>query len=225
MALHLKKNREITLSALSPFGDPFEKFPRDLFAKDIQGWSSSVHHFLDGSIEQIKPSVIVEIGVWKGRSTIHMGKKIKELGLDSVIVCVDTWLGSAEHWSNVKYANDLRVIYGYPNLYMTFLKNIIDEELQDVVIPVPLDSINASNLFKIKGLKADLIHIDAGHDFRSVTNDLEEWWPSLRTGGVIVGDDYSEDKWPGVYKAWNTFFGGIGAVIEEGENKVRVIKV
>lgn len=219
-----KKTRQHILSSFYGLKDPFASFPENLYLEDKQGWSSSVHFFLDQSIEEIRPKIVVEIGVWKGRSAIHMGKKIKALNLDAVIIAVDTWLGSSEHWINPKYEKDIKSVHGYPNLYFTFMQNIMSEGLQDVVLPMPLDSINAIEVFRSKELMPELIHIDAGHDYKSVMSDLEAWWPQLRPGGIMVGDDYSS-KWPQVYKAWNDFFSEPSIPIEEGENKCRVRKV
>lgn len=36
----------------------------------------------------------------------------------------------------------------------------------------------------------DWIYIDAMHDYKNVRDDLEAWWPKLRSGGIISGDDF-----------------------------------
>jgi len=54
---------------------------------------------------------------------------------------------------------------------------------------LPLDSVNAAEILCINGVCVDLIHIDGGHDFRSVVTDLTVWWPRLRGGGILIGDD------------------------------------
>lgn len=36
----------------------------------------------------------------------------------------------------------------------------------------------------------DMIHIDAGHTYKDVMDDLNAWWPKLRKGGFFTGDDY-----------------------------------
>ncbi|KAK3252098.1 hypothetical protein CYMTET_38591 [Cymbomonas tetramitiformis] len=36
----------------------------------------------------------------------------------------------------------------------------------------------------------DFIYIDARHDYMSVKEDLELWYPKIRPGGIIAGHDY-----------------------------------
>ena len=50
----------------------------------------------------------------------------------------------------------------------------------------------------------DMIHIDASHEYESVMEDILLWWQLLRSGGVMLGDDYQR-AWPGVIKAVNEF--------------------
>jgi len=71
--------------------------------------------------------------------------------------------------------------------------------------------------FSVEGSKRfqddffDFIYIDAAHDYKNVKDDLECWWPKLKSGGVFAGHDYFPDHrvWRGVdvgvYKAVNEF--------------------
>lgn len=53
----------------------------------------------------------------------------------------------------------------------------------------------------------DFIYIDAGHSFTECMNDIAAWWPKLKPGGIIAGDDYAdEDEWFEVKRAVDTFF-------------------
>jgi Methyltransferase domain len=114
-------------------------------------------------------------------------------------------------------------LHGYPQIYFTFLSNCSHWQVQDRMVPVPLDSVNAYEVLKHHGVVADLIHIDAGHDYRSVKIDLETWWPMLREGGLLIGDDYYTEgpHWHGVRQAFDEFF---GANIEHDGGKCRVRK-
>lgn len=37
----------------------------------------------------------------------------------------------------------------------------------------------------------DFIYIDADHTYNSVKDDINAWWPKLKTGGIFSGDDYA----------------------------------
>lgn len=204
--------------------DPCAGFPIDLYQTDTQGWNSD-HPYLREAIAEIKPTCIVEIGVWKGGSTITMAKKLKELALDGFVIAVDTWLGSSEHWIDRELSMHLCINNGYPNLFYKFMSNIIAKEVRDYVIPVPMDSVNASKLLGFHQVIPDIIHLDAGHDYRSVFSDLEAWWAMLRPGGIMIGDDYApEGGWIEVRAAFDDFFGKLGITFANTAGKCLVRK-
>jgi Methyltransferase domain len=89
-------------------------------------------------------------------------------------------------------------------LLETFLANLKTNSVEDYVIPLPLDSLSACELIGLRGIKANLIHIDAGHHFHSVYLDLLSWWEVLEPNGWIVCDDYNP-QWPGVVQAVDDF--------------------
>lgn len=190
--------------------DPLKDFPAGR-PTDLQGWHSQ-HPYLARAIAAAKPGIVVEVGVWKGASVVTLAKEIQRLKLDAVVIAIDTWLGSSEHYLWEKFIPDLDFEFGYPRLYHKFAANIVNEGLQDFVVPLPLDSINAFQLLKEKGIRPDVLHIDAGHDYHSVMADLKAWWPQLKDGGVLVGDDYfskpiiGQGKWPEVRQAFDEFF-------------------
>lgn len=191
--------------------DPLKDFPKERFAGDLQGWHSN-HSYLARAINEVRPTVVVEVGVWKGASVVTMANEIKRLNMDAVVIAIDTWLGSCEHYLWEKFIPDLDWEFGYPRLYHKFAANICNEGLAQQVVPLPLDSINALQLLKERGIRPDVLHIDAGHDYLSVMTDLKAWWPQLNNGGVLIGDDYfkksflSKDKWPEVRQAFDEFF-------------------
>jgi Methyltransferase domain len=151
---------------------------------------------LSEAIAELRPKIIVEVGVWKGMSTLHMAQTVKALELDCAIIAVDTWLGSAEHWLGASLPRK----GGYPTAYFTFMANVLAHKQQDVVVPMPLDSVNAASVMQYLKVASDIIHLDAGHDYCSTRCDLVAWWPVLRGGGILIEDDYYTDgSWPGTH--------------------------
>lgn len=187
--------------------DPFAGFPEHLYEVDLQGWGES-HPYLTDAVVELHPRILVEVGVWKGASVIKMASKLKELGIDGVIIAVDTWLGSYEHWLKPDWFADLACENGRPALQKKFMNNIVAKGLTEYVVPLPLDSLNAAQVLTHYKIEPDLLHLDGGHDHSSVMADLSAWWPLIRPGGMLIGDDYNTNgEWPEVRQAFDEYFG------------------
>ena len=60
----------------------------------------------------------------------------------------------------------------------------------------------------------DAIYIDGAHTFEGVTTDIQAWLPKVKTGGILVGDDFNwssvekavRDLLPGVLSIGNTWY-------------------
>lgn len=189
---------------------PYEGHDLAAHPQDMQGWGSADPLF-ERVIGALRPQLIVEVGTWKGASAIHMARVARNLGLSSRIICIDTWLGSAEHIVDDQWRPSLRLKNGYPQLYFTFLTNVIASELTDVIIPLPIDTGNAARLLEVRGIRPDLVYLDGAHDYASVLNDLLRYWKLLKDTGVLIGDDYV--NWPEVTSAANDFAKQIGRPI------------
>ncbi|MDP4023011.1 class I SAM-dependent methyltransferase [Methylobacterium sp. NEAU 140] len=186
--------------------DPFADPPADLRPLDLQGWRSQ-HPYLDEAVADLRPGVVVEIGTWKGASALHLARTMAALGVAGTVIAVDTWLGAVDHWADPALFAELATEHGFPSLYRTFLANVVRAGMADRVVPLPLDSVNAAELLRLRGVSADVIHLDAGHEEASVAADLRAWWPVLRPGGLLIADDYDRlgGRFPGVTRAVDAF--------------------
>jgi cephalosporin hydroxylase len=196
--------RQDIIDRLYAGSDPFAGFPKNLFQTDSQGWNSQ-HEYLATAIDIGRPKIVIEIGVWKGGSTMFMADRLRALQLDAVVIAVDTWLGSWDHWINPVTRQELGFVNGYPNFYYKFLNNVRSARLENYVVPLPLDSLNAYETLKHLQIYPDLVHIDAGHDYRAVKQDIDIWWPQITPGGFLIGDDYQPEVWPDVCRAFDEF--------------------
>ena len=171
---------------------------------DFQGWGST-HQFFKQAIEVVKPRLIVEVGTWKGASTRHMLELCRGLGLETEIICIDTWLGSStELWLDPECREWLRLQNGYPSMFSQFVHNMIETGLMDSVFPLPMTSSAACHLLKNFGVVPQMVYVDAGHERTDVYTDLCLYFDLLEPGGVLLGDDYSPAQ-PGVVDAANQF--------------------
>lgn len=126
---------------------------------------------------------VIEVGVWLGNWTLYVAGFLPDNGK---IFAVDHWKGSPEHQQPGFFENTL-----LPTLYQQFLSNVIFYGFTNKIIPVRMDSLQASAKLNNLKIKADLIYIDAGHDYNSVLNDIAAWYPLLNEGGVFCGDDWN----------------------------------
>ena len=192
--------------------NPYRGFPSDQFATDLQGWGQESPIF-EEVISTYRPSQIIEVGTWKGASAIRMAELMKRHHvLKPQLICVDTWLGSVEHWMNRNDQNhfsSLALKWGRPDLYNTFLANVVRTGHDDVIVPFPADTSTAAKFFQRKAMYADLIYIDASHEYENVIADLVAFWEVLRPGGVLIGDDFIP-YWPGVVRAVHEFGERVG---------------
>ena len=191
--------------------NPYSGFPAHRIEKDLQGWGFDSPIF-EHVIAKCRPRKIVEVGSWKGASANRMAGLLKKYGgrpPEAQLVCVDTWLGSVEHWldrSRPTMFASLNLKWGRPQLYYQFVANVIHCGNQDMIIPFPATSQVAAQFLAAKRMFADAIYIDAGHEYDDVIADLNAFWQVLRPGGVMFGDDY-DPTWSEVMRAVQTFAG------------------
>ena len=168
----------------------------------IFGWSSPQEQgqLLQFILDTLPPKpriVMAEIGVYLGRGTAIFDEVFVSRGLDYKLVAIDHFEGSPEH----KASNSIP-------LYEEALKNL--EPIRDRVSLLNMESLAACKKFKDSAF--DIVYIDAAHEYEPVLADLEAWFPKVKRGGFICGDDYTAG-WPGVVKAVGEFFGGRHGVV------------
>lgn len=186
--------------------------------RDMQGWNSK-HPIFGSLIQSLKPRTIIEVGTWKGASAVHMAKLQRDNNIAGTILCIDTWLGGRQAYTDQKYLNDTLPRGGCLPMLGTFLENICHEGLQDHVFAMPSTAGDAAEQLRLMKVKADLIYIDANHEERDVWRDLQSYWPLVRNGGVLFGDDYDPDHFPGLIKAVTRFSERVGILVEDRNGK------
>ena len=157
-------------------------------------------------ILEIKPRLIVEVGSWKGASALEMAAIAQGAGLPTQILCVDTWLGALEFWTDPNDSErylSLQLKHGYPTVYYQFLANVCHKGFQDRIVPFPQTASTASLWLRYYGITPELVYIDASHEEEHVYEDLCNYWDVVADGGVLFGDDYF--SWDGVRLAVDRF--------------------
>jgi|TARA_R100001463_G_scaffold82261_1_gene136860 predicted O-methyltransferase YrrM len=149
---------------------------------NIPGWFNYSETY-DVIVDRIDPNgKILEIGSFLGRSTHYLATSLYNANkLDVTIYCVDTFEGSSEH-ANIKLPKN------FYNIFRDNLKFFIG---RDMVIPIQGRSDNPDILNKFEDEEIDFIMIDGAHEYDAVKDDIINWYPKLKSNGVMFGDDYS----------------------------------
>jgi predicted O-methyltransferase YrrM len=191
------------MSQLHP-ANPYTGFPQADYALDLHGGREMI--VLTQVIEQLRPRLVIEVGSWKGAIAVRIAELLRQQGQDSAVLCIDTWLGSLEHWDGSVAGWDIRPLlkYGYPMLYHQFLANVLHKGCEDMIVPIPNTSANAARWLGRRGVSADVVYIDASHEEDDVYVDLCQYWSLLRPGGAMCGDDW-DAYWYGVICAVSRF--------------------
>lgn len=179
---------------------------------DVSGWNSDYSIF-DHLVAETEARTAIEVGTWKGRSAIHVAKAMRdglrfraekegrEVEPDEVLslYCVDTWQGGADHLLSELPQDRIGRENGYPIVhYRQFLTNVLRAGVERIVQPVVCPSSIGAKLLSESGVVADLVYVDGDHTHDGCFADIAAYWPFVRPGGVLFGDDCST---PGVHSA------------------------
>jgi hypothetical protein len=147
-----------------------------------------------------KRSRIVEVGVWKGRTTLVLATYCP-----GTVWAVDHWQGvPRDPEQHALYAPDLE---SGENIYRAFCKALRGPIKSGKVFPVRMPSLDAAaHLGALLGRTVDMVFLDGDHSYEGVAADIGAWTPLLRSGGLLCGHDYG-GRWEGVRRAVDEAFG------------------
>jgi len=170
--------------------NPYDGFETVKWPNDWHGWDSC-HHWFRELTDQIRPRIVVEVGTYKGGSARHVAEGLKERGMDSVVIAVDTWLGDRILWTFPEHRPSLKITHGRPEIYNTFMSNTIVSGLKDYIIPLPMDSASACKYLQQLCVQSEMIYIDGSHEGGCAYRDIIGYFDNvLLHGGVLIVDDY-----------------------------------
>ncbi|MEO7270816.1 MAG: class I SAM-dependent methyltransferase [Vicinamibacterales bacterium] len=169
---------------------------------DIPGWfqwrsgqEEAVERFPSGSR-------FVEVGTYLGRSVCSLGDLIEGSGKHIQVIGVDTCQGSGVEGPRAKDYHAVAVASGGGTFAGTLHQNVIACGHARRISLLVAESLTAATFFADRSI--DWVHLDARHDFASVTADIAAWRPKIKADGWLSGDDFDEIKWPDVVSAVRT---------------------
>jgi len=151
-------------------------------AAQTQGWFTRQDLEVMVSLAQEVPreGVIVEVGVWKGRSFCGMGPAAE----GKRHVAVDHFKGSNETW----HQEDPDI----GRLREVFEANLEKFGMLGRVEIVAEASLEAAKKFADESI--DLLLLDGSHETADVVADTDAWWPKIKPGGKMAFHDW-EKPW------------------------------
>ena len=163
-------------------------------------------------IAKKKPKTFLEVGVFHGvtarnvcelLNSIH-NKDFKYIGLD---LFEENDENKNEIIPNTKFSNPLKRIYfQYIKRLNPYSKEAVQDLLNKFKENVYLIKGNSNKVLKeINMSKIDYVFLDGGHDYNTVSNDLNCCKEVASNGGTILCDDYDLGYAPGVKKAIDEF--------------------
>lgn len=155
-----------------------------------------------------QPFAYMEFGTWLGASALEASAAHP----DCTVLCVDTWLGSREHWvteAGPWGRHELALQDGIPHLYERFRDNVQQYSNAENILPLAMTTQTAFDIFRChrrRWVPLKCILVDAAHDYDSVKHDLEcaAHLLAQRGGGVLIGHDW---PWEDVREAYHAVFG------------------
>jgi predicted O-methyltransferase YrrM len=135
---------------------------------------------------------MIEIGSFVGESTVLFAQSFKK------VIAIDPFEADYDPQDPTSY------LFEFDNVYQTYLDRITVYSNIETIVDTSDNAVK-----ELVGKEFDFIYIDGLHTYEGVKNDIKNFLPLVKKGGVIGGHDYT-NRIPhlvGVYEAVNEMFG------------------
>ena len=167
--------------------------------------------FLD-EVAKKKPKVFLEIGVFHGVTARNICELLSNIhGNDFKYIGIDLFEESLENENEIipktQISNPLKHFYfKYIKRSNPYSKEAVEDLLKKFKENIHLIQGNSNKILKkIDMKKVDYVFLDGGHEYNTVTNDLNYSKEVIDNNGSILCDDYDLTYAPGVKKAIDDF--------------------
>lgn len=150
---------------------------------DIFGYSRYIDLYRDMVVNAEDGALFVELGSFLGQSTAAMGTFIKSSGkrikFDAVDIFELTDFSDEPHF---------KVIEDHGGDFLAAFKNNMEKaQVADAINIVKATSLEAAATYEDRSIS--FLMIDASHKYEDVVDDINAWFPKLKIGGIMSGDD------------------------------------
>jgi predicted O-methyltransferase YrrM len=165
--------------------------------KDVPGWINDAEFIYKEMVDEAQDGDhFVEIGTFLGQSTTYMAELIKRSKKKISFDAIDLYWLIPHTINNYKEAGHPKSFYDYYNNIMKewdmSIVDVIKHPMRIIGVDkyvnfITCDEKYAHKLYDDDSLK--FVWIDGDHGSNVVYNHLVNFWPKLKVGGVIAGDD------------------------------------
>lgn len=157
--------------------------------KDIHGWCSieKANKMME-VVTKCNPKLILELGVFGGRSLLALAIASKNVNNTSKVIGVDAWNKlSALEGINDNANNEWWSKIDYDMMYNYTIELMKKHNVDNIVELWKSKSCDVANKFLINSI--DIIHQDSNHSEETSTNEVELYWDKVIPGGYWIFDD------------------------------------
>jgi hypothetical protein len=192
------------------------------FTNDWATHQNTWHTYLNKFVDQ--PCKFLEIGCFEGRSAIFTIENFLKHP-ESKLYCFDPYEYSEEYnITNTKSSVEEKFGYNMDDVYERFITNVYPYIWRNK-LEFNKDSVN-TGIHKIRCHEFDMAYIDGSHIASIVLSDLVMIWPSMKTGSVLIIDDYTWNNHPRKDdpELWTPKL-GIDAFLSVFRNRYKLLKM
>lgn len=188
-------------------GDPFVGFDPEWARPDLDGPIVDYSQLIE-ALKTIRPKTVVIVGARKGAAAVEIGNFCRAEELTPEIVCIDSWLGSPRDLYNKtdeqrqENAALLRQVNGFPMMYFTFMRNIVDAGLQEIITPLPQTSENAAKILRHYDVRIGVAYMDNEPEPQPLYRELMFYSALMDSPSMMVGNNAAQ---PGIMTSLTKF--------------------
>lgn len=192
----------------------------------LPGWCDAAKAvYLAELVLKHQPHVVVELGVFGGRSLIPMALAMRELAEThkhkGIVIGIDAWTPDAAVEGMDRHdADDQKHVDYWTRVPLPWVQRQCAEKITELNLWqwVALMQARTEQIARIFSASPgerviELLHIDGNHTPLASCRDVEQWMPSVVHGGHVIFDDVN---WPSTQPAL-ALMDKIAVVVHEGK--------